>query len=91
MFSIFPNSYVHNHENYGFLSQKGMGYGVLQVYGFWVRNYCPPTRWTENCMGFRRLWVITGMGYDRFDCTTVTDIPSTSAILIAAHSRPNAY
>ena len=46
----------------GFFPQNGMGYGVLQVYGFMVRNSCEPTRWTEIAMGFRRLWVFTGMG-----------------------------
>ena len=34
----------------------GMGYGVLQMYGFLVRNSCEPTRWTESGMGFHRLW-----------------------------------
>ena len=31
-----------------------MGYEVLQVDGFWVRNSCEPTRWTESSMGFHR-------------------------------------
>ena len=56
------NSYVHSHENHGVLSQICMGYGVLQDYGFWVRNSREPTRWTENPMGYHRY------GYYRFDC-----------------------
>jgi len=29
----------------------------------------PPSRWTVRAMGFKRLWIISGMGYDRFYCS----------------------
>jgi len=45
-----------------------MGYGLLQTYGFFHRNTCPPSWWTRKSMGCKRLWVIRGMGYEGFDC-----------------------
>ena len=44
----------------------GMGY--CWPMGFFRKNHCPPSWWTEKCMGYRRLWVIKSMGYGRFDC-----------------------
>jgi len=53
-----------------------MGYDSQKVvwvmgYGLWVRNPCKPTWETEKCMGFEGVWVIWGMGYKEFDCTSV--------------------
>ena len=45
-----------------------MGYGLLETYGLWCAFPRPPTRWTGLAMGYYRLWVFTGMGYNRFDC-----------------------
>ena len=51
-----------------------MGYGLLLTYGVSRENPCPPSWWTEKCMGYRRLWVIKSMGYGRFDCTHTTSL-----------------
>jgi hypothetical protein len=48
-----------------------MGYWVSQAYGLWCVNPCPPTWWTMGAMGCRGLWVISSMGYDKFDCTAI--------------------
>jgi hypothetical protein len=51
-----------------------MGYGLLETYGLWYAFPRPPSRWTGLAMGYYRLWVFTGMGYNRFDCTTVRGV-----------------
>ena len=51
-----------------------MDYGVLQIYGFWVQTPCEPTWWTKKPMGYDRLWVMTGMGYYRFDCNSTSTL-----------------
>ena len=45
-----------------------MGYGV------WRQNPCKPTRETQKCMGLWRVWVMTGIGYGRVDCTSILDV-----------------
>ena len=50
-----------------------MGYGLLLTYGVSRENPCPPSWWTEKCMGYRRLWVIKSMGYGRFDCSGLSE------------------
>ena len=52
-----------------------MGYGLLQTYGLWGQNFHPLTWWTEKGMGYESLWVITGMGYEGFDCNRTPEIP----------------
>ena len=48
---------------YGFCHQTPMGYGL------WYAFPHPPSRWTAGAMGYKRLWVIWVMGYDRSDCS----------------------
>jgi hypothetical protein len=47
---------------YGFWLRRGMGYGVWEVYGLCYAFPHEPTWWTQNAMGFERLWVFRGMG-----------------------------
>jgi len=58
---------------YGFYLKGGMEYGLSQFYGLWDANPCEPSWWTDTAMGYNRLWVITGMGYGRFDCIDVME------------------
>jgi len=52
----------------GFHHGQPMGYGVSQSYGLWAKTAYEPTLFPENPMGYHRVWVMTGMGYDRDDC-----------------------
>ena len=45
-------------KTYGFCPPRAMAYGLLQTYGLWVANPCPPTLWTQKGMEFQGLWVI---------------------------------
>jgi hypothetical protein len=47
---------------YGFWLRRGIGYGVWEVYGLCYAFPHEPTWWTQNAMGFERLWVFRGMG-----------------------------
>ena len=58
-------------KTYGFFHRRGMGYGLWQTYGLWYAFPHPPSRWTDFAMGYYRLWVFKGMGYNRFNCTSV--------------------
>ena len=55
---------------YGFFAQNGMGYGVWESYGFIFKIFCERAWWTEKSMGYNRLWGLTAMGYDSFDCSS---------------------
>ena len=58
-------------KTYGFYLQRGMGYGLLQTYGLWYAIPCEPSWWTAQAMGYKGLWVIGGMCYEGFDCTSL--------------------
>lgn len=45
-----------------------MGYGLLQTYGLWYAIPREPSWWMDFAMGYKGLWVIRSMGYERFDC-----------------------
>ena len=45
--------------------KKAMGYGL------WMQNPCEPTREIQKPMGYERVWVIHGMGYEGVDCRPV--------------------
>ena len=47
---------------YGFCHQRPMSYGL------WYAFPHPPSQWTAGAMGYKRLWVIWVIGYDRSDC-----------------------
>ncbi|KAF8954255.1 hypothetical protein BDZ97DRAFT_1977970, partial [Flammula alnicola] len=49
-----------------------MDYGLSRTYGLWVENSRPPTWWTKKSMGYKGLWVISGMGYERFELLYIT-------------------
>jgi len=40
-------------------------------YGLWGAIPCPLRQWTQQCMGFQRLWVMASMGYEGADCSHV--------------------
>jgi hypothetical protein len=46
-----------------------MDYWISEGYGLWVELLCIPTWSFQNSMGFWRVWVIRGMGYERVDCS----------------------
>jgi len=46
-------------------------------YGLWYAFPRPPSQWTAGAMGYKRLWVIWVMGYDRSNCT-IYNMPSVA-------------
>jgi len=59
-------------KTYGFCPPRGMGYGLLLTYGLWYAIPCEPSWWMDFSMGYKGLWVIRSMGYERFDCILYT-------------------
>jgi len=51
----------HTSKLYGFYVMKGMGYGVSESYGLWIKIPRLLTRWIEKPMGYKRVWVIRAM------------------------------
>jgi len=39
-------------KSYGFFLLRGMGYWVLEGYGFFSQNACEPSQESEKVMGF---------------------------------------
>ena len=38
-------------------------------YGSWIQKHCKQAWETQKCMGYKGVWVIPGMDYEKFDCT----------------------
>ena len=38
-------------------------------YGLWIQKHCKQAWETQKCMDYKGVWVIPGMGYEKFDCT----------------------
>ena len=68
---VLPNCQKSSPNIYGFCLQRGMGYGLLQLYGLWSVFPCEPTRWTEKPMGLKGVWGNWAMGYEGVDCTLI--------------------
>ena len=54
--NFIPNCRKSSPNTYGFLAQRGMGYGLLRLYGLWSTFPCEPTRWTQKHMEFKGVW-----------------------------------
>ena len=65
----FPNCKKSSLNIYGFCFQRGMGYGLLQLYGLWSVFPCEPAQWTEKLMRLKGVWGNWAMGYKGVDCT----------------------
>ena len=48
-------------------------------YGLWMQNPCGPTREIQKPMGYQRVWVIHGMGYEGVDWIFIHPRPITPA------------
>ena len=48
-----------------------MGYGLMQTYGLWYENSCPPSQWIAQGMSYEGLWVNRCMDYKGFNCNEV--------------------
>ena len=70
-FNSFPNCQKSSPNIYGFCPQRGMGYGLLRLYGLWSVFLCKPTWWTENPMGLKGVWGNWAMGYEGVDCRQI--------------------
>ena len=59
---------------YWFCLWRGMGYGLLQLYGLWSGFPCKPTWWTEKPKRFHGVWGTWAMGYKGVNCVNWTDL-----------------
>jgi hypothetical protein len=55
-----------------------MDYGLLRTYGLWYAIPCERSWWTAWAMGFKGLWVIRGMGYERSDCIYIGTLTAST-------------
>ena len=78
----FPNCRKSSPNIYGFCLQRGMGYGLLRLYGLWSIFPCEPTRWTEKPMGLKGVWGNWAMGYEGVDCISKTAIKGKAKIAV---------
>ena len=93
--NFIPNCWKSSPNTYGFCLHRGMGYGLLWLYGLWSTFPYEPTRWTQKRMEFKRVWGMWAMGYEGVDCITIlqggfpalfTEIQLTLWYLLWIHS-----
>ena len=79
--NFIPNCQKSSPNTYGFCLQRGMGYGLLRLYGLWSSFPCEPTWWTQKRMEFKGVWGMWAMGYEGVDCrinfSHLSSAPST--------------
>jgi hypothetical protein len=61
-----------------------MDYWISEGYGLCVKLPHIPTWSLQNSMGFWRVWVIGGMGYERVDCISIQS-PIFEVFLLSGH------
>ena len=75
--NFIPNCWKSSPNTYGFCLQRGMGYGLLRLYGLWSTFPCEPSRWTQKRMEFKGVWGMWAMGYEGVDCSKGWDAVGT--------------
>ena len=71
--NFIPNCRKSSPNIYGFCLWRGMGYGLLWLYGFWSTFPWKSTQWIQKCMEFKGVWGMWAMGYEGVDCIHLSD------------------